>query len=178
MQDSAPQTTPPHTGEGVATFSDQAGRRWRIKISVATVRALRCKFDIDLLKILDRQHNPFAALADDPLALCDVLWFLLSDQASEAGVAELDWLDSMAGDALSAAAYALMEATIDFFPQHRRTPLRAMLAKMRTAEASLTDRMTKLANSPQIDQTIAAELDQAESQATARLQAALTKPGN
>lgn len=172
------QSATPHTGEGVGAFEDLAGRRWQIKINVATVRMLRNVQDLDLLKILDRESNPFAQLANDPIRLCDVLWTLIQRQANEAGVSELEWLESMAGDVLTAAAYALMEATIDFFPQHRRAPLAAMLTKMKTAEQALTTRLTNLANSASIDQAITRELDRAETQATARLATALNEPGN
>lgn len=164
-------------------FRDLSGREWRIKIRVATLRMLRTEHDLDLLKILDRDKNPLAQLADDPFRLCDVLWALIKTQAAEAGVSELDWLDSMAGDCLSEAAYALMQATIDFFPQHRRAPLSAMLKKMRTAEAALTTKMTALAESETVDQAINQELAKAETTATAKLATLLsgqspTKPGS
>jgi hypothetical protein len=169
--------TKPHTGEGTATFRDLAGRTWRIKINVASLRMLRSDQDLDLLKILDREKTPLAQLADDPFRLCDVLWALIKGQAAEAAVAELDWLESMAGDVLSEAAYALMEATIDFFPQHRREPLAAMLKKMKTAEAALTKRMTHLAESETVDQAINQELEKAETMAAEKLRTLLTRPG-
>lgn len=170
--------TPRHTGEGAAAFTDLAGTSWRVRINVAAIRLVRERHSLDLLKILDREANPFAELADDPLRLCDVLWTLIAPQAEEAGIAELTWLENMAGDVLTSAAYALMEATVDFFPQHRRGPLAAMLAKMRTAEAALTTRLTAYANSPEIDQTIAAELAKMETTAADRLRAHLAERGN
>jgi hypothetical protein len=171
-----PQPTK-HLGDGDAAFSDAAGRRWRLKISVATVRKIRQQFGLDLLQILDRTANPFVQLSEDPFRLCDVVWSLIASQAAEAGVVELEWLDAMAGDCLTDAAYALMEATIDFFPQHRRNPLRAMLTKMKRAEISLTERMTKLAESAQTDEAIEAELTKAETAATSRLQTELNRLG-
>lgn len=170
--------TLPRTGEGASAFTDLAGTRWRVRINVAAIRLIRERHCLDLLKILDREANPFAQLADDPLRLCDVLWTLIAPQAEEAGIPELTWLENMAGDVLTDAAYALMEATVDFFPQHRRRPLAAMLTKMKTAEAALTTRLTALANSPEIDQTIAAELAKMETTATNRLRANLAERGN
>jgi hypothetical protein len=178
MQTEQPAPAKTHTGEGMGLFDDLAGRRWQIRINVLAVRQLRTDHSLDDMKILDREGNPFAKLADDPMRLCDVLWSLIASQAGEAGVSELDWLAAMGGDALANAAYALMEATIDFFPKHRRAPLQAMLRKMRTAEAELTSRMTTLAESATIDQAIGDQMDKAELEATRRLREVLSEPGN
>lgn len=164
----------PHTGEGAASFRDLAGRTWLITIRVGSLRMLRNEYDLDLLQILNPDKNPLAQLADDPYRICDVLWALIKTQAAEAGVSEQEWQDSMAGDCLSEAANALIDATIDFFPHHRRAPLAVVAKRMRTAEAALTGRMVALAKSEAVTAAIDQQMTRAETGATARLETLLS----
>lgn len=174
----ATHTAPPRTGDGVAKFHDLCGRPWKLLVTVATVQRIKQDHGIDLLRILDRTDNPLLKLADDPVQLCDVLWSLIAGQAQEAGVDRLAWLEAMGGDSMTEAAYALMEATCDFFPQHRRGPLRTMLAKMRAAEQTLTARVQSLADSMTMDQAIAREIDRTAKQAETNLVAELQRLGS
>lgn len=109
------------------TFTDTAGRTWEAAITVATVKAVRAKFGIDLMNAKTTLRH----IADDPIAFCDVLFACLKGPE---GVSADDFIASLSGDALEAATDAFLEAYADFFPKGRREILRKLLARGREVE--------------------------------------------
>lgn len=101
----------------MATFRDTAGRTWTLSISIATVRRVRDRVQVDLLA-----PNLPALLADvlgDLVKLCDVLFVIVQPEADRLGVSDVDFGQALAGDALEEGAKAFLEAIRDFIPNPR-----------------------------------------------------------
>ena len=61
------------------SFTDNAGRKWRVAVTVDTIKRVKALRDVDLLeavegKLLDR-------LIGDPVLLCDILFIVCKPQA-------------------------------------------------------------------------------------------------
>lgn len=114
----------------MATFVDEAGRNWNIRIDVAAIRHVRAKRGVDLAKVMGSQEE-LSKLIDDPCLWVDVLWDLIEEQANTQGVTAEAFAHGLAGDAFESASTALIEAIIDFFPTSRREILRRLLGKVK-----------------------------------------------
>lgn len=114
-------------------FTDAAGRDWSLALSIGAAKRVKehPQTNLDLLddpKALD-------TLLRNSYLLANVLWLLCEDQAKTANVADKDFGEGLAGDAIEQATNALLEAMVDFFPSSRRDPLRQALATMKEAQA-------------------------------------------
>lgn len=118
----------------MATFVDEAGRRWSIRIDVAAIRKVRTKRGVDLAKVMGSQEE-LNKLIEDPCLWVDVLWDLVEEQANTQGVTAEVFAHGLAGDAFESASTALIEAIIDFFPSSRREILRRLLGKVKQMES-------------------------------------------
>lgn len=122
----------------MATFKDAKDRAWTVAISIATVRRVRDRLDIDLLS----KHLPdlLEKVVGDPVHLCDVLFVCVEDEAQAAGITDEEFGRSMAGDALEGGALAFMEALRDFTPNPRdRARVGKVLATLLKAAEALRD---------------------------------------
>lgn len=117
----------------MATFVDEAGRSWNIRIDVAAIRQVRAKRGVDLAKVMGSQEE-LQKLLDDPCLWVDVLWDLVEQQAKTQGVDPEAFAHGLIGDSFEAANNALIEAIIDFFPSSRREILRRLLSKVKEME--------------------------------------------
>lgn len=117
------------------TFKDSKGREWQIAITVNTVKHARDRVNLDLLKIMDRGERVIERLGEDPVLLCNVLFVLVEEEAGKRGVTDVEFGESLIGDAIADATDALVRAIIDFFPQPRRGLL---LKAMERAQALQT----------------------------------------
>lgn len=111
-------------------FEDTAGRTWVLAINVSQDRRCRALAGVNLFSLVEDQLKPLASLLADPVRLVDVLYVLVKDQATAAGVDDEAFGVALGGDSLSRAADAFVEELIDFFPdQSRRKTLRLLVAK-------------------------------------------------
>lgn len=109
------------------TFKDNEGREWQVRIDVNAVRAVRDALAVNLLTLPEQEFALLSRLTTDLVLLVDVLYVVCRRQAQERGVSDEAFGQAMYGDAIQAAADALIRETIDFFPDARR---RAMLTKV------------------------------------------------
>lgn len=137
-------------------FKDAAERQWNIEVDYAAIRRVRDVFGVNLL---DAVNKPVLA---DPITLIDVLFAICKPQIDKHGLSDDQFLSSLRGDVLDAAAVALIEEVVDFFPNptrraalHRvhRTAQTVINARMERADATLTDQaieelITKALDSP------------------------------
>jgi hypothetical protein len=121
-------------------FKDSNGRDWSVAINVAAVKRVRGTLDVDLPGLVG---GGLGELMQDPVKFVDVLYVLCRPQADQAGVSDEQFGAAFGGDTLERAAEAFVEELIDFFPAPRRGPLRAMMAKVKTATDAETQRLTE-----------------------------------
>lgn len=129
------------------TFTDNAGREWHLAIGLATARHVKDQTGgrVDFIEQGQGStgHNLFSALASDIALLGQVLWLLCESQASEAGMSELQFAEAFDMDTVARAQDALIEATIDFFPNRSRGLLRegaAVARQIANEEAEIAER--------------------------------------
>lgn len=112
------------------SFRDTKGRTWEVAINVAATKRVRALVDVDLMALADSKLRPLGELLADPVKLCDVLYALCKDQADREQITDVDFGEAMAGDSLSDASDAFVEALADFFPNLKiRVLFRQAIAK-------------------------------------------------
>lgn len=118
MTTPAPDPAPPFD-DGRREFEDEDGRKYRVRVSVLTVRRLRESLAIDLAKLVETKFDLFAKITGDPETLVNVLWVALEDQARAHGLDEEGFAASLLGDSIFEASRVLCLAVCDFFPDPR-----------------------------------------------------------
>jgi len=122
-------------------FIDSRDREWSVLVTVQGIVDVRDATTIDLGKLFDNSLKLLGELLDDPPRLVDCLWVLCADSGTAAGVTPADFGRSLYGDVLEAATNALIDSTIDFFPNARRRGLvRQVMDKSRAGFTALADR--------------------------------------
>lgn len=139
----------------MATWEDNAGRRWTWTINPLVLKQL--KKDVPeanipaLLKLADVGESgakidvaAWAALTDDVCQLYEIAWSLSRSEAEATGVSELEFAAAFVGEAAERAFVALLEAFADFFPAGRKLLLHTLARQARKAMAAQPDMMEKL----------------------------------
>ncbi len=94
-------------------------------VTVSTIRRIRDVAGVDLGAIVAFQPGGAAAkMADAPVLAARVIYAVVEPEAERRGVTEDAFLDSLAGDCLEQACFALLDALTDFFPKAQATLLR------------------------------------------------------
>lgn len=116
-------------------FTDAAGREWCADFTVGAIKRVKSRHGIDLGRLAENEFAGYLQAAGDPVRLAEVLYCMCA--AQHPGVTEDDFLESMAGESLHAAAEAFQEAFLLFCPSHQRTAMRALVAKGQEVEATI-----------------------------------------
>jgi hypothetical protein len=120
------------------TFADNLGRTWYVAVNVTTIRRVRDALDVDLYQLVDDGMQALGRLVADPVRLADVLYVLCKDDADGKNISDENFGRALAGDAITAAAEALVEELIDFFPDERsRAALRKCVEAGRQVRTKL-----------------------------------------
>lgn len=122
-----------------ASFKDDKGRVWPIRLTIKSARLVIAEHGIDLLAIGDKAAGVFSRLTHSENQITDVVWTLVREHAKEIGVSADEYLDSVDGPTVDAMTDALIEGVIDFFrhnPEKVRV-LRAAFTKQRAMETEL-----------------------------------------
>ncbi len=106
-----------------ASFQDNQGRRYTIKIDAPTITEIRESLDVNLA---DKTGQAFEELAEDPVKLVNCLYLLCMAQADTHGITDRQFGESLTGDAIEHATDAMCEAIRLFFPRRTRSLLRAL----------------------------------------------------
>ena len=115
-------------------FTDCHGRKWNVPIHAASLGQVREVLGVDLLEVFT--GNLAGRLAEDVVLLVNILYVVCSVQADARGVSDVEFGESLGGDAIDEATVALLDALIDFLPAKKRKPLHglhAMIKKLRQA---------------------------------------------
>jgi hypothetical protein len=132
-------------------FKDTTNREWQISITVNSVKRVRDLAEgFDLLKVVE-DSGVIARLTSDPFILVAVLYALVKPQADAQGVTPEGFGEALgSGDVLAAAADAVLEEIADFFPPHKRGPLKAAVAKLKEIQATAASMAVARIESPEL----------------------------
>jgi hypothetical protein len=119
------------------TFRDTAGREWAIAVDVNAIKRVQKTpiefldepLKVNLLAIVEPDSDLLKKLAEYPPLVCDIAYALCKPQCDAKDVSDEEFGRAMGGDVLEKVLEAIIEETIDFFPQARRTVLRRVLEK-------------------------------------------------
>lgn len=106
------------------SFTDAAGRTWRLSLNLGTAMAVRDKLGIDLLQPEQGDPPLLTRIGTDEMLLGQVVFALLEKQFEAQGITEADVYASFDGETIMAAQTAFYEELINFF-QSRARPDRA-----------------------------------------------------
>lgn len=132
------------------SFKDIKDRTWNIAINVNSIKRVRAMADgFDLMKVVEDQST-LSRLTDDPFILVAALYALCQPQADTASVTPEDFGEAMGGDSLDGASTALLAELADFFPPHRRGPMKAAVDKLREIQETAATMATAKIQSPEM----------------------------
>ncbi len=144
------------------TFTDAAGRTWRIALTLGAAMRVKDALGIDLLQPEQASEDDptpvLTRLGTDEILLGEVICCLLADQFEANRVTEQDVRDAFDGKTLLAAQQAFYEELIDFFQSRGRSDrAKAVATQARVIEAAVRAVEAKL-EAIDIDAEIAAAL--------------------
>ena len=138
----------------MASFDDNAGRSWTLRIDVSAIRRVREALDVDLL---DLAGGPLLErVAGDPVLLVDILYVLARGQADQQNVDAEAFGAAMVGDAIDRATGALLEALADFFPSRKAALMRKVTEKGQVLAERLLARAEKRVADGDLDEAMEA----------------------
>jgi hypothetical protein len=153
----------------MSQFTDARGQVRELKLSVLAIERIRsqCQFPdgspVDLFQVLDEVGSDrttpgtLERVTASPVLLCQVLHSALDCEFDEFAAA-------MDGDAIEAAAAALVDELITFFPRWRRPSLQRAIAKAQEMETTLSQLAVQQINSPAFDRELLSRFRPAESE--------------
>ena len=111
-------------------FKDATGKEYIVSLNIRKVKMLK-ELGMD---IMAQDGSGLKAIADDACLLCDCLYRICVDDEN---ITQDEFLNAMHGDSIEAAANAMIEAVIDFFPQSRRNLLKRAVEKSRAMQEKM-----------------------------------------
>lgn len=136
-------------------FTDNKGREWFADFTTSAIKRVRDRRGIDLANLATNEFQGYKDAAGDPVKLAEVLYTMC--HAQNPGVTEDDFLDSLAGEALHAAAEAFQEGFLLFCPSHLRTAIRTLVATSQEATEKAILAITDAATNPAPSSTTATD---------------------
>lgn len=127
------------------TFKDSEGRPWEINLNIATVKRVRDLVNVDLLKLDEaKDGNPplLTLLAVDIELLCNVVFACVKPKADERNVTDVQFGESLGGDAILAARSTFFDVLVDFFQSLGRTELAQAIQAQETLISNVVKRAT------------------------------------
>lgn len=105
------------------TFTDSKSREWSMLFTHAAHTRIRAA-GIDLY-----DDEVLSTLAADLPQQADIAWLLVKPQATELGVSETDFFESLTGDCFRKACDAVLAELLDFFRLAAMTTKTAIVTK-------------------------------------------------
>lgn len=134
----------------MATFEDQTGRTWSIKLSAPLIHAVREDFRIDLVNL---EKDPLSQMRNDPMVLVDVVEVLCREEISRVGLSPTEFAEKLPVPP-DPMLEAVREAIIDFFPTGRASHVREVLAgydsMAEKADAIVAAKMDSILKDPKL----------------------------
>ena len=145
-------------------FTDNLGRTWTLVVNVATVKRVRALCGVDLNAIVEMEDGKPSAhllerLSTDPVLLVDVLYAVCKPECDQRGVTDEDFGAAMGGDAIESATGALLEETVDFFPEAKRLAFRKILSASRRFGDEAKKRLAAMVSDSGFEDRLVSELE-------------------
>jgi len=137
----------------MAQFKDGKGTTWDLQITVEAIKRVKSALGIDLGNIHQGDPPQSARLDTDVVLLIDVIYVILRPQADAKGVSDVEFGESLGGDAAFAAREAFWRSLIDFFQRLHRTDAVAAIAKQMALVAEVIQMATQEIERISIEET-------------------------
>lgn len=124
-------------------FRDSKGREWSADFTVSAIKRVKARNGVDLSRLAANEFQGYIEVAGDPVKFAEVLYTMAGHQHPE--VSEDDFLDSLVGDALHAAAEAFQEGFLLFCPSRQREAIRTLTAQSQHAETMILNEIMEKA---------------------------------
>lgn len=146
------------------SFTDNLGRTWTLVVNVAAIKRVRALCDVDLNSIVEVEDGKpstrlLERLSGDPVLLVDVLYAICKPECDQKNISDEDFGAAMAGDAIESATNALLEETVDFFPEAKRLAFRKILTASRRFEEQAKKRLAALMSDSAFEDRLVSELE-------------------
>jgi uncharacterized protein with von Willebrand factor type A (vWA) domain len=129
----------------MASFTDAKGDAWTVAVTYHDVQEVEKATGVYLPSLLDDKLETLSRLHEDFKLLVTVVAQLCDSQIEQRGMTAEDFAKRLGGDVLEGAAHAVVEATIDFFPNpHRREAMRKAWGKIKQASQIYQEMMTPI----------------------------------
>jgi len=102
-----------------ASFKDDLGREWVLRIDDSLARSIREAVGVNLYNP-EEQAKALQRMADEPGMLVDVVFLICERQCQHRKISDEEFGRGFTGDTFQAAATALVEAIVNFTPPPRR----------------------------------------------------------
>lgn len=132
------------------SFKDSKDRNWDLVVNVNTCKSVYDNTGTKLLTVFS--DDEAQKLLSDPCQLVNVLYVLCKDQCTKYTVTEtgntrplsdIEFGESMIGDALEHGSDALLKEIIDFFPKRRQIILKELMNKSELAATEMEKKTLK-----------------------------------
>ena len=146
-------------------FTDNKGRKWDIVLNVNQMKRVRAVLGIDLVNVItldakgEVKVDLIDRIANDPCLLVDILCVLTEKQAASLGVSDVQFGESLAGDAIEEATKAFLDELVDFFPGARRLFLQKAVTLARKYTLEMTSALEKALSDPELEKRVAQSMN-------------------
>ena len=150
-------------------FTDNKGRKWDIVLNVNQMKRVRAVLGIDLVNVItldakgEVKVDLIDRIANDPCLLVDILCVLTEKQAASLGVSDIQFGESLAGNAIEEATKAFLDELVDFFPGAKRLFLQKAVTLARKYTLEMTSALEKALSDPELEKRVAQSMNLSQS---------------
>lgn len=150
-------------------FTDNKGRKWDVVLNVNQMKRVRAVLGIDLVNVItldakgEVKVDLIDRIANDPCLLVDILCVLTEKQAASLGVSDIQFGESLAGDAIEDATKAFLDELVDFFPGAKRLFLQKAVTLARKYTLEMTSALEKALSDPELEKRVAQSMNLSQS---------------
>jgi hypothetical protein len=150
-------------------FTDNKGRKWDIVLNVNQMKRVRAVLGIDLVNVItldakgEVKVDLIDRIANDPCLLVDILCVLTEKQAASLGVSDIQFGESLAGEAIEDATKAFLDELVDFFPGAKRLFLQKAVTLARKYTLEMTSALEKALSDPELEKRVAQSMNLSQS---------------
>ena len=98
----------------MSSFKDKSGREWTIEMSIGDLKRVRETTGVNLMELTVGEAPPVFEIVNDIDKQLAIVWALIEEQATEAGLTEAQFLKAMNGKAAFDATCALWDQISEF----------------------------------------------------------------
>ncbi len=137
-------------------FVDRKSNVWVVEIDTSTIRRVKAVTGVNLLECVE--GDLIERLSSDVLLLVDVLYAIIQPQADQQQITDEQFGEGLAGDVITDATTALLEAMVAFFPEPRRRLLKSAAAKYAAVQTKAIEMVQARLDSPELEKQLIDQL--------------------